>query len=180
MRMKSVSKAVLIFALIWTGCGKPPAEEYLKKAQEAEKGGLWSVAIENYQDLVKNHPGSVLAENELFTIAAIEHNNLQDFQAAVNGYKLYLQKFPEGKKASVAMFLTAFLYNNELKNLDSAKVFYQRFLATYPKDEMAASAQFELNNLGKSPDEILPKPDVVVDKTPAKATRTPVQKPKKK
>jgi TolA-binding protein len=178
--MKSVSRTAVVLALLWTGCGRPPAEEYLKKAQEAEKGGLWSVAIENYRDLAKDHPDDTLAESALFTIAAIEHNNLQNFQAAVDGYKLYLEKFPRGKKAAVAMFLTAFLYNNELKNLDSAKVFYQRFLATYPNDEMASSAQFELNNLGKSPDEILPKPEVVAEKAPAKATKPPARKATKK
>ncbi len=116
----------------------------------------------------------------VFSIAAIEHNNLQNFQAAVDGYRLYMQRFPQGKKASVAMFLTAFLYNNELKNLDSAKVFYERFLSTYPKDEMAASAQFELNNLGKSPEDILPKPEAVAEKTPAKPVAKLVKKATKK
>lgn len=178
--MKAVAKAALVITLLWAGCNKPPAEEYLKKAQEAEKIGLWSVAIENYRDLMNNHPESMLAESALFSIAAIEHNNLQDFKAAVDGYKLYMQKFPQGKKASVAMFLTAFLYNNELKNLDSAKVFYERFLSTYPNDEMAPSARFELNNLGKSPDEILPKPEVPADKSAVASTKKVVQKAKKK
>lgn len=178
--MKAVANAVLVFALLCAGCGKPPAEEYVKKAEEAAKGGLWSAAIQDYQDLVKYHPESAEAENALFSIAAIEHNNLQNFQAAVDGYKLYMQRFPQGKKASVAMFLTGFLYNNELKNLDSAKVFYERFLSTYPKDEMAASAQFELNNLGKSPEDILPKPEVVAEKTPAKPAAKLVTKAKKK
>ena len=155
---------ILVFV---SGCGKPPAEEYMKKAQEAEKGGLWSIALENYQKLINDHPGDALAETAVFNIAAIQHNNMQNFQAAVDGYKLYLEKYPDAKRAPTALFLTAFLYHNELKYLDSARVYYQLFLAKYPANEMATSAQFELENLGKSPDELLPKP-VVVDKTPSK------------
>lgn len=158
--MKTVAQAVVILSILLAGCSKPPAEEYMKKAEEAEKGGLWSVALEQYQNLVKDHPGSVLAETAVFNIAAIQHNNLQNFQAAVDGYKQFIQKYPEAKKAPTALFLIGFLYHNELKNLDSAKTFYQQFLAKYPDNEMATSAQFELQNLGKSPDEILPKPAV--------------------
>ena len=168
MKLTILVPTILMF--VFLGCGKPPAEEYMKKAEEAEKGGLWSVALENYQKLVNDHPGSVLTEAALFNIAAIQHNNMQNFQAAIDGYKLYLERYPDGKRAPTALFLIGFLYHNELKNLDSAKAFYQRFLARYPDNEMATSAQFELQNLGKSPDEILPKP-VVVDKTPLKADK---------
>jgi TolA-binding protein len=175
--MKTVGQAFVILSLLLAGCSKPPAEEYMKKADEAEKGGLWSVALEQYQNLVKDHPGSVLAETAVFNMAAIQQNNLQNFQAAVDGYKQFVETFPEAKKASTALFLVGFLYHNELKNLDSAKVFYEKFLAKYPDNEMATSAQFELQNLGKSPDEILPKP-AVAEAPPAKPSKkaTPPKK----
>ncbi len=66
--MKAVTNAILMLALLLAGCGKPPAEEYAKKAEEAAKGGLWSVAIQDYQDLVKYHPESAEAEN-----ACVQH-----------------------------------------------------------------------------------------------------------
>jgi TolA-binding protein len=175
--MKTVSQAVVILAFLLAGCSKPPAEEYMKKATEAEKGGLWAVALEQYQSLVKEHPASLLAETALFNIAAIQHNNMQNFQAAIDGYKLFVQRYPDGKKAPTAMFLIGFLYHNELKNLDSAKVSYQLFLAKYPDSEMATSAQFELQNLGKSPDEILSKTPVA-ESTPSMSNKKTGQ-PKK-
>jgi hypothetical protein len=55
------------------------------------------------------------------------------------------------------MFLIGYLYNNELHHLDSAAAAYRRFLEKYPNHEMALSAQFELDNLGKSPEELLPQ-----------------------
>lgn len=172
--MKSVVRLALVLTFVFISCSKPPAEEYMKKAEEAEKGGLWSVALEEYQKLVKDHPASALTETALFNIAAIQHNNLQNFQAAVEGYKLYLERYPDGKKAPTATFLVAFLYHNEMKNLDSAKTYYTLFLARYPQHEMAMSAQFELQNLGKSPDEILPKP-AVAETTPPKSEKKPTK-----
>lgn len=183
--MKPITCLFVMLIFVLGGCSKPPAEEYMKKAEDAEKGGLWSVALENYQKLVKDHPGDPLAETALFNIAAIQHNNMQNIQGAVDGYKLYLDTYPQGKRASTALFLVAFLYHNDLKNLDSARVFYQRFLARYPDNEMATSAQFELQNLGKSPEEILPKPVVtapkpaLVSKTQAKSAKGTRQSGKK-
>ena len=54
------------------------------------------------------------------------------------------------------MFLTGFLCNEELKDLENAKNAYESFLAAYPNHEMADDAQFELKNLGKKPEELLP------------------------
>jgi TolA-binding protein len=174
--MKIVSHALVIVALFLTSCSKPPAEEYMKKAEEAEKGGQWSVALEEYQKLVKDHPADVLTETALFNIAAIQHNNLQNFQAAVDAYKAFVVRYPDGKKTPTAVFLIGFLFHNELKNLDSAKSYYQQFLSKYPDNEMATSAQFELQNLGKSPDEILPRP--IAEAPPPKSDKK-AAKPKK-
>lgn len=170
--------SLVIVSFVLAGCNKPPAEEFMKKAADAEKAGLWTVAAENYQQLAKEHPGSPLCETALFNIAAIQHNNLQNFPAAIDSYKKFYDKYPEAKKAPTALFLAAFLYHNELKNLDSAKACYERFLARFPDNEMAASAQFELQNLGKSPDEILPKP-AVAESAPAKTPAKPAGKAKK-
>jgi len=177
--MKAIVRTLIILTVMISGCSKPPAEDYIKKAEEAEKGGLWSVALESYQNLVKDHPGSVLAEKALFNIAAIQHNSLQNFQEAVDGYKRYLEQYPDGPKAPTALFLAGFLYNNELKNLDSARVYYQQFLTKYPGHEMAMSAQFELQNLGKSADELLPKPEPVAETAPPKSASKSAKPAKK-
>jgi TolA-binding protein len=168
---------LVVCGVLVAGCSKPPAEEYMKKASEAEKAGMWSAALEEYRNLVRERPDHELAEKALFSIAALKQNSLHDHAGAIEGYKKYLEAYAEGEKAPTAMFLIGFLYNNELKNLDSAALYYGRFLERYPDNEMAQSAQFELNNLGKSPDEILPKPEVASSEVPAKK---PAAKPPKK
>jgi outer membrane protein assembly factor BamD (BamD/ComL family) len=77
---------------------------------------------------------------------------------AIDAYGLYCREYPAGKQTPLAMFLIGYLYNNELHDIDSAASAYRRFLERYPDSEMATSARFELNTLGKSPEEALPIP----------------------
>ena len=53
------------------------------------------------------------------------------------------------------MFFIGFIYNNNLQMYDSARIAYQNFIAKFPNHELAASAKFEIDNLGKTPDEII-------------------------
>ena len=177
--MKFISSALLSSLVLMTGCSKPTAEELfttaqnsyqeLQKAatqQKSVRDSLGAIAIDGYKKVVKEYPSGELAERATFMVATIQHNDLQDFVKAIDSYNHFAQSFPTSKQAPVAMFLVGYLYNNELHNLDSAAAAYRRFLEKFPDNEMAMSAQFELNNLGKSPDEFLPKPAVA--ETPAK------------
>jgi TolA-binding protein len=160
---------VVCAVLLW-GCGKPSAQEYLARGQQAEKAAraaadtlldrsaiaaAYAPVLENYRQLVESYPNDPLAADAMFLIAAIEQNNLRNPDAAVESYKKFSGKYPDAPKAPLAMFLVAYVYNNEIGNTDSARVWYTRFLERYPSHDMAQSAQFELNNLGKTPDELL-------------------------
>ena len=92
----------------------------------------------------------------MFMVASLYHNELRDFHTAVNMYQQFAGKYPMSQKAPTALFLVGFLCNDELKDLEGAKKAYEKFLATYPEHEMAKSAMFELQNLGKRPEELLP------------------------
>ncbi len=100
----------------------------------------------------------------LFRTATIRNNEMRDPEQAVLSYKQYADRYPEAKRAPMATFLAGYLYHNELGQLDSAEAWYQRFLERYPQHEMALSAQFELNSLGKTPDELLPADSLGVEK----------------
>jgi hypothetical protein len=52
--------------------------------------------------------------------------------------------------------MVGYIYNNILNMVDSARVAYTRFLEQFPDAELATSAQYELNTLGKKPEELLP------------------------
>ena len=92
----------------------------------------------------------------MFTMAKIQSDELKNFQKAIEAYKRYAEKYPEGKQVPLAMFLTAYIYHNELNDLGNAKTAYEAFLTKFPNHEMVQSATFELQNLGKRPEELLP------------------------
>jgi outer membrane protein assembly factor BamD (BamD/ComL family) len=175
--------------ILMVGCSKPTAGDLFTKAQDAYqelqrsqgrskrvRDSLSTLAIEQYRKVFAEHPQDSLAERAMFMVATIRHNDMQDFNNAIDAYKQYIGTYPDSKQTPVAMFLVGYLYNNEVHNIDSAAAAYHRFIEKFPNHEMALSAQFELNNLGKSAEELLPKPQVA--EAPAKE-KTP-SKPKKK
>lgn len=70
-------------------------------------------------------------------------------------YQTINEKYPNYEKASQALFMRAFTLDSELKRIEEARPLYEEFLQKYPKDEFADDAQFLLNNLGKSEEEII-------------------------
>lgn len=188
--MRQTIFASAAITLLFVGCAKPTPEEYLAKGKQAEELArrivdtlhtppdlprLFAPAIEAYEGLAKDHSKSFLAPDAVFKIATIYHNDTHEFDKAVEAYKRYVAMSPEGDKTALAMFLTGYLYNNEMHNLDSAGAAYRRFLDRFPQHEMAMAAQFELNNLGKNPEDMLPN-NIALEE-PAKQAAAP--KPRK-
>ena len=151
--MKLYVACVFSLLILFAGCSKPKPEEYVGKANVAINQKNFQLAIEEFEKLINDHPDSPQAEEALFTIASLRNDEMHDFPAAIQTYKRYSDKYPQGKQAALALFLTGYLYNNELHDSTNAKAAYQKFLATYPDHEMAKSADFELNHLGKKPEE---------------------------
>lgn len=167
--------AALSISILVLGC-KPKPEDYVGKATMQLNQKNFALAIEEYEKLIKDHPASPQAEEGAFTIASLYHNELRDFPKAINAYESFAEKYPKSARAPTALFLVGFLCNDELKDLDRAKKAYEKFLALYPQHDMADDAQFELKNLGKSPEELLPP----IQEPPATVAKTPTSKPAKK
>jgi len=184
--MKRLLAAALVLLSIAAGCSKPSAEDYYAQAEGQYKaakeaadtlrnrdgiGMLFQPALDSYLKVVNDYPDDPLAENSLFMTATIRNNELRNPEGAVESYELFAHKYPDAKRASMATFLVGYLYHNDLHRLDSAASWYRRFLEQYPQHEMAASAQFELNSLGRSPDELLPADTVGVQQRSVTAGR---------
>ncbi len=80
---------------------------------------------------------------------------LQQFDEAIHIYDRITARYPGSPKSAKALFMKGFTYENNLQNLDSARMAYQLFLEKYPGDSFAKDAKFLLDNLGKTPEEIL-------------------------
>jgi TolA-binding protein len=107
------------------------------------------------QTILREYPNGKDAPAALYKLGEIYQDNKHEYQTAVRYYKAFAERYPDLNSTPVAMFVTAFIYNNNLQMVDSAKVAYMQFLAKFPQHELAASAKFELDNLGRTPDEII-------------------------
>jgi outer membrane protein assembly factor BamD (BamD/ComL family) len=165
--MKRFVLVVAIAVVLGAGCGKQSPDELLKKAQAAEQARDFPLALETYGKIVQAYPQSAVAETSMFVMATIHQNETHDHQKAIDLYKQYTAAYPGSSRTPGAMFLVGFIYNNELHNYDSAAAAYRRFLERFPRDPMAKDAQFELDSLGKSPEQLLPP--TVTQEGPAKS-----------
>jgi outer membrane protein assembly factor BamD (BamD/ComL family) len=177
--MKNVI-VLFAFALVTlTGCSKKTAPESFQQAQETQQrvqniidslgakanvSELFGPVVEEYEQVVRAHPTSPEAEQALFKVAELHAGVLNHPEKAIETFKRYSVAFPSGPKTQTAMFMIGYIYNNNLNMLDSAKAAYMRFLERFPESELATSAQYELNTLGKKPEELL-NPEPVPDQS---------------
>lgn len=191
--MRRILGSVFLGTVLLAGCGRPTAEDYIARADDAERKAraivdtlrdqsrlpeIFAPILENYRAVVELFPSSPHAARALFQIATIEQGALNQPEKAIETYKRYTAAYPESSKAEVAMFVVGYMYNNVLLNIDSARAAYTRFLTRYPKSELALSAEAELKSLGKTPEELLPAaeplpPPPPPAKKPVAARKTP-------
>lgn len=94
------------------------------------------------------------APNWLFQAGELA-GSLHQYDKTLALYKKVNEEFPNYEKSSQVLFMRAFTLDSELKRLDEAKVLYEAFIKKYPKDDFADDAQFLLDNLGKSEEELI-------------------------
>jgi TolA-binding protein len=153
--MKCIVYIVPCAILFLIGCAKMTEDELWQKVEQSRASGNTDSTIQMCQAILKEYPEGKNASAALYMIAETYQNGKHDYHAAVNYYNAFVKQYPDLNSTPVAMFITAFIYNNNLQMYDSARIAYQSFIARFPNHELAASAKFEIDNLGKTPDEII-------------------------
>lgn len=82
-------------------------------------------------------------------------NGLQSYSYAIRRFQEVHLLYPNSAKASESIFLCAFIYDTYLQKYDDARRYYKMFLKKYPNHPLAKDAQISLDNLGKTPDELV-------------------------
>lgn len=156
--MNRFASFLLIFALVGLiiiGCGpKKTKEQLYAEANKFEKEENFQEAIKTFERFVKNYPTSESADSVLFKIGQIYANNLTDFDKAIETHKRLIENYPDSKLSAHSLFMIGFHYNNNVDDTVSARKYYEEFLDKYPNHELASSVKWELNNLGKDPNEL--------------------------
>lgn len=151
--MKQTLLSLVLTALL-ASCSGRSARDLYDEGRAAEDSNI-TVAVEKYEELVREYPTEAVAETAMYKIVMFRQNQPGDRTPALESQRRFLSLYPKSARVPKVMFMHAFLYNNELRQVDSARKYYEMFLASYPNDELAPSAKFELENLGKGPDELL-------------------------
>lgn len=162
--MKKSVKFFLIVVLTFSlfSCQKQKEEGYYKTALEDIKNNNIESAIKNFEKLIELNPYSDYAPDAFLTLASLyqtlEGDSLQtanNYKKAIHYYNELIEKFPNYSKTPEAIFMAGFISAENLKDYDQARLYYKKFLKAYPEHELASSVQAELDNLGKSPEQIL-------------------------
>ena len=101
----------------------------------------------------------VLPENadspEILAEAAKVAGYINAFPRALELYEWIYTKYPEHEKAGQSLFMMGFINDNETGDKAKAKEYYESFIRNYPEDDFVDDAQFLLQNLDKSNEEII-------------------------
>lgn len=110
------------------------------------------------EDFAKKYPNHPSVPRMLVEAAEIYGTYFGDAQKAVQLLRIidlrFRQKSPVAPKA---LFYEAFLYETMLNDTAKARQYYEDFLQYYPEHELAKDARLSLQNLGKSPEEVIEK-----------------------
>jgi outer membrane protein assembly factor BamD (BamD/ComL family) len=107
-----------------------------------------------YEKYADKFPEDSLAPVYLFRASDISMN-LQQPVKTIALFNKIMTKYPDYEKTSSVMFLKAFVYEDQLHDLNKAKKYYEEFLEKYPDSDFADDARISLQNLGKSPEELI-------------------------
>jgi tetratricopeptide (TPR) repeat protein len=87
--------------------------------------------------------------------AAEAARSIKNYNKAIELYQKIYTDYPESERAAQAYFLHGFTLDNDLKKTEEAKTQYEVFLKKFPDNDFADDAQFLLDNLGKSEEELI-------------------------
>ena len=162
MKIRFLCLALLSMVLI--GCSsKQDARQKIQKAENALYGKNDEMdfkekkvknTIDAYTSFAKQYQNDSMAPEYLFKAADL-YRLKDEPKKALTIYQKIRNKHKDFRKAAHCLFLQGFVYENEIGELNKAKKKYKKFIDNYPDHELADDARFSLENLGKSPEEII-------------------------
>lgn len=156
---------IALFIQLFSACQTDKKEHLLSQINEMEKqlfenkkGVIDAKEAANiinlYTSFADQYPEDQKSPSFLFKAADVSINVFHS-QKTIALFDRVLNEYPNFDKAPQALFLKAFTYENYLNDMGKARITYELFLSKYPDHSFANDAQVSLNNLGKSPEEII-------------------------
>ncbi len=143
-----------LFLLHLTSCGNYTDEELWIKIEQARATENWDSTLQVSQRIIKDYPQGRYGGWARFALAESFRFKNQP-REALDNYKLFHEQYSQMQPAALSLFLTGYIYNNNLQMFDSAKYYYEKFLLQFPNHDLIPTVKYELESLGKSPQEAL-------------------------
>jgi len=163
-KMMLVSLSFTIMMMISCGGGSQKEAEIqkikeLEKKYYADKNAVTDKKkttdlINAYKEFSKKFPKDTASATCLFKAAQLSSNMMLPKQA-IELYDQILKDFTDYTKAPDCLFLKAFIYETQLRDLPKAQQFYEEFITKYPKHDLTDDAQISIQNLNKTPEELI-------------------------
>ena len=156
--MKSFFYLLLFLTPVVFSCKSDPAGEIAELEARIAKSNdmdpkLAKELIEKYKAQAASL-GDETRSTLLFRAGQVA-NGMKDYPQAIALWEEVLTKYPKSKEAAGARFSQAFTYEYYLGDIEKAKTAYQDFITRYPDNELAGQAKISMDNLGKTPEEML-------------------------
>ena len=110
--------------------------------------------VDMYINFANTYPDDSMAVENLFKAAEF-CLNLGEGQRAIELYDRVITEYPDFRKVPECYFLTGYVYENYLGDLENARIIYAAFIEKYPDNEFADDAEISIQNLGKTPEELI-------------------------
>ncbi|MEE9429458.1 MAG: tetratricopeptide repeat protein [Melioribacteraceae bacterium] len=161
--MKNTKIVLLIILSIFLSfCGGKSETDLFDEATKQLVGQDYSKAVMLFEQLVEEFPKGEKASHSLFELAKLYQGQVvknldptESLKKSVKLYKKIYTEYPKSTKAENAMFMASFILANDIRDYDDAKISYELYLEKYPNGLLAKDAKIELQNLGKTPEEVL-------------------------
>lgn len=167
MRNKIASIGILVLvSILILACSNKPEQKELKGKIDLLEKELNKTAMQGlnpkkatdmldaYLAFVKNYPEMPECAEYLFKAAEVS-SALKKTDEAIGYYEKIGREYPQYKKLPECLFLQGFLYETQLNRIESARQKYTEFIKKYPNHTLAKDAQASIDNLGKTPDQII-------------------------
>ncbi len=162
---------IVIIALLLASCN--PSKEKMAKDIATKEKGLFvdgspvpdktkiKEVIDLYKKYVQTFPKDSMAPKYLFKGSDLSMNTGQSPEAIIFLDQI-ISDYPDFKKLPEAYFLKAFIYDDKIKNLPKARAAYMEFIQKFPKHDLVNDAKISMDNLGKTPEQIVKEFEIKV------------------
>ncbi len=151
--MKKLLAPAAIAAVLLASCASDKVlsdSEYIAKANEAMKQGVYDLAIGDYQKLLEEYPFSDYSEEAQLKIGQAQYQN-QQYAEAIASFQDFQRMHPTNPNLALTEYYTALAYMDQMGKADrdqraaeNAQVHFQTVIERYPDSPFTAEAKQKL------------------------------------